>query len=57
MVRIVTIKSVILEKSNKNEQMLGTGHKVTARVGWSDLGWASAFFNYIPGGAIAPPGK
>jgi hypothetical protein len=19
---------------------LGTGHKVTARVGWSDLGWA-----------------
>jgi hypothetical protein len=20
--------------------LLGTGHKVTARVGWSDLGWA-----------------
>jgi hypothetical protein len=22
------------------ELSLGTGHKVTARVGWSDLGWA-----------------
>ena len=23
-----------------SQKTLGTGHKVTARVGWSDLGWA-----------------
>ena len=29
-----------MDSNNQKVIILGTGHKVSARVGWSDLGWA-----------------
>ena len=33
-------QDMFLTKSQFICLLLGTGHKLTARVGWSDLGWA-----------------
>jgi hypothetical protein len=44
--------------------VLGTGHKVTARVGWSDLGWAMEYIGAVSMGrqlfcmsTVGPPNK
>jgi hypothetical protein len=34
----------VLPLLQEKQGLLGTGHKVTARVGWSDLGWAMKIF-------------
>ena len=53
-----------LKNSHILTTLLGTGHKVTARVGWSDLGWAmenlwavSMGLQFFCMSTVGPPNK